>query len=261
MSKAVQLQIPEPCHENWHNMISQAQGRFCGSCQKMVVDFSVMSDKEILDYISNASQHMCGRFSNDQLNREIKVAENKRRFSWAYVWNLLLATFLLTDSYGQGKPVVKKKPVTTKKPVNKNKPNIQPGNLLPMMGAVAVIEPDQLILPAPREISGAVLEEFSTKPIPNASVFIKGISKGTMTDSMGNFHLQIDKADTVELVISSIGYVSKTLVLDSKTNLQDVKVLMSEAYESVTSGVIVVGYKVPRKEKIKRTVIVLCLLF
>lgn len=109
MAEAIQIHIPEPCHESWHNMTPKEQGRFCGSCQKIVVDFSVMTDKELLDYFSTASQNMCGRFAPDQLNKDIKAAENKKRFSWAYFWNVLLATFLFTESYAQGKPVMKKK--------------------------------------------------------------------------------------------------------------------------------------------------------
>jgi len=50
MPKAIQLNIPKPCHENWNAMSPKEQGRYCGSCQKTVVDFSVMSDKEIVDY-------------------------------------------------------------------------------------------------------------------------------------------------------------------------------------------------------------------
>lgn len=102
MPKTVQIQISQPCHESWHNMTPNEQGRFCGSCQKIVVDFSAMNDKELLEYIANAAGYTaCGRFSNGQLNRKIKTAENKRRFSWAYVWNVLLATFMITEANAQ----------------------------------------------------------------------------------------------------------------------------------------------------------------
>jgi hypothetical protein len=81
MLKSVQIQIPKPCHENWNNMTPDERGRFCGSCQKIVVDFTVMSDKELLDYISNvAGQPTCGRFSYHQLNTGIKTTESKKRF-------------------------------------------------------------------------------------------------------------------------------------------------------------------------------------
>lgn len=120
MPKAVQIHIPQPCHENWHNMTPNEQGRFCGSCQKTVIDFSAMSDKELLEYIANVSGYTaCGRFSNDQLNRTIKTTENKRRFSWAYVWNILLATFMITEANAQVCPKKKRAMV----PTSINKPD------------------------------------------------------------------------------------------------------------------------------------------
>ena len=104
MSKAIYVHIPKPCHENWHNMTPKEQGRYCGSCEKIVIDFTKMSDKELLSYFTKATgQPVCGRFANDQLNRRIAPATNNNRFSPAYVWNLLLATALFFESCGDGK--------------------------------------------------------------------------------------------------------------------------------------------------------------
>src|SRR5687768_10364685 len=83
MRKSLHLQIPEPCHESWNKMTPNEQGRFCLSCSKTVVDFSMMTDKELLDYFSTASQYVCGRFSNDQLNKDITATQHKKRFSLA----------------------------------------------------------------------------------------------------------------------------------------------------------------------------------
>lgn len=92
-------------------MTPNEQGRYCSSCRKTVIDFSMMSDREMLDHMANISGYTaCGRFSNDQLNKKIKVTENKRRFSCAYVWNIILATFLVTEANAQIKPK-KKVPV------------------------------------------------------------------------------------------------------------------------------------------------------
>ena len=238
MAEAIQIHIPEPCHENWHNMTPKDQGRFCGSCQKTVVDFSVMTDNELLDYISKSSQHVCGRFSNDQLNTDLKKTENKRRFSWAYCWNLLLATLLITEAKAQGKPVVKKKPA------------VQQMDLLPRMGAIAVVEPEQLELPPPREINGTVLDSYTNKPLPGASVYVKGAGTGMATDSLGNFHLRVNKGDTV--IVSYVGYTTQTMVVDSNTNWQPVKMVMLELQG--TLGIVYVQHKVPKKEKVKRVI-------
>ena len=50
MKKEIYVHIPEPCHENWEQMTPVQQGRYCGSCCKQVVDFSQMSDKQVLLY-------------------------------------------------------------------------------------------------------------------------------------------------------------------------------------------------------------------
>jgi len=94
MDKSIRVQVKEPCHENWQNMTENEKGRFCGSCQKTVVDFTLMSDKQILDHLSKASGGTCGRFANDQLDREMKAEVVKPKSRWAYFINLLIPIFL-----------------------------------------------------------------------------------------------------------------------------------------------------------------------
>ena len=48
MSKKIQLEIPEPCNKNWDKMTPFDKGRFCDSCQKAVVDFTGMSDAQLV---------------------------------------------------------------------------------------------------------------------------------------------------------------------------------------------------------------------
>lgn len=77
MSKKIEFRIPQPCHENWGKMISVEQGKFCMACKKTVVDFSMMSDQEILLYLSKSTGNVCGRFIPEQLSREINISEEK----------------------------------------------------------------------------------------------------------------------------------------------------------------------------------------
>ena len=102
MDKSIRVQVKEPCHENWQNMTENEKGRFCGSCQKTVVDFTLMSDKQILDHLSKATGKTCGRFANDQLDRELKAKVVKPKSKWAYFINLLIP-IVFTSSGGNTK--------------------------------------------------------------------------------------------------------------------------------------------------------------
>src|SRR5471030_2658656 len=79
---ALSIHIPEPCHEDWQQMTPVDKGRFCQSCAKQVVDFSVMSDQQILNYISNAPGKLCGRFANDKLQRPLLPAKPEKKKMW-----------------------------------------------------------------------------------------------------------------------------------------------------------------------------------
>jgi hypothetical protein len=105
-SSSLKLHIPEPCHESWKDMTPKEQGRFCASCSKIVVDFSVMTDRQMLDYFTNYSGNTCGRFANDQLNRVIdpQVRHSKGWFRYMLA-AMLPAVFFGGRAYAQGKPV------------------------------------------------------------------------------------------------------------------------------------------------------------
>jgi hypothetical protein len=217
-------------------MTPAEQGRFCGSCQKTVVDFTLMTDNELLDYFSKAPAHTCGRFFNDQLNRDLEPTVIKKRYTWAYVWNIVLATFLVTKADAQ---VVKKKTPEVQLP---EKAPITQGE----MGTVAIK------LPKTRELKGVVLDSSNTRhPLAGASIFVKDESIGTVSDSLGNFSLAIEDDRPVDLIISYIGYTTQTITIDGNTDWKNLQVIMSASDITdhiFTGGVVVVGYKIPKKK-------------
>ncbi|ABG60907.1 hypothetical protein [Cytophaga hutchinsonii] len=81
------IQIKNPCDADWQKMTPDTAGKFCSSCEKVVVDFSKMSDTEIKDYfIVHFQQKTCGRFLTSQVDRELKT-DSKNYF------HLLFNTF------------------------------------------------------------------------------------------------------------------------------------------------------------------------
>lgn len=69
------VQLTKPCQENWENMLPSEQGRFCQICEKQVIDFSAMTDTEILDFWQNPKNRTfsCGQFTEKQLSEGIEM--------------------------------------------------------------------------------------------------------------------------------------------------------------------------------------------
>jgi hypothetical protein len=226
MPKSIQLNIAEPCHENWQKMTPQQQGRFCGSCQKTVVDFTMMSDQEVLNYFLKADHNVCGRFADDQLNKELKVTEKKKRFSWTYVWNILVVTFLAVKADAQVEP----KPKTPVATID---------HLPKMMGKVAYVPPTNSEKPI--SIRGNVIDGKNNQPVIGASVSIKGTGLGGTVNNAGKFKVKVDNKEAIVLEFSAIGYETLTLDVSDFANLQNIQVTLKPAATNLKE-VSVIGY-------------------
>jgi hypothetical protein len=96
------ISIPMPCGQNWHNMPADKNGRHCAACSKTVVDFTGMSDTEILLYLQQRNDAVCGRFSNHQLNRPLK-----KQFSIIQLFNMnkiaatIISFIMVKNSHAQ----------------------------------------------------------------------------------------------------------------------------------------------------------------
>src|SRR6201995_415601 len=69
------IQIPEPCQQSWHKMLPEYKGRYCPHCAKTVVDFTAMTDAQIVDLFEKSNGKLCGRFESAQLSKEINKVE------------------------------------------------------------------------------------------------------------------------------------------------------------------------------------------
>jgi hypothetical protein len=211
MSKKIQLTVPKPCHENWENMNPVEKGRFCNSCEKQVVDFSDMSDRQIAEFFKKPSiGSVCGRFMSDQLDREIVIP--KKRVPWfKYFFQIALPAFIFSIKGSsqalQGKVAISRNDTL---PVHR-----------PTMG---------LISPTCTQPSGMlevkVLDE-THKPIPYASIITGVMGKGGVTNKNGVFNLDKSELNVlVNIIISSGGYQKKELSARSIANEKSLIVLL-----------------------------------
>lgn len=64
------LSIPEPCSETWEQMTPCGTGKFCGSCQKTVIDFTDYSEAQIAAFFADKrGESVCGRFYAAQIEK------------------------------------------------------------------------------------------------------------------------------------------------------------------------------------------------
>ncbi|KAB2917715.1 MAG: hypothetical protein F9K23_04850 [Bacteroidetes bacterium] len=98
--------IPTPCHENWDKMSPTVQGRFCSLCSKTVVDFTRMSDEEVLNYFANhKNENICGRIKKQpqlpEITIHIPASTIHRRYNYfqTFLLALLLSFGLLLTGF------------------------------------------------------------------------------------------------------------------------------------------------------------------
>jgi hypothetical protein len=75
----VALEIKQPCGEPWAGMTRSGHGRYCMNCQKSVIDFTGMNDRQILAIIVQANGKVCGRLNKDQLARPLDLGGAEQR--------------------------------------------------------------------------------------------------------------------------------------------------------------------------------------
>jgi hypothetical protein len=243
----IQLSIPTPCHEDWQQMTPSEQGRFCGACQKTVVDFTNMSDNQIIAYFKEPRASVCGRLHPDQINRDI--TQPKKRLPWVrHFFTITLPAFLWSlKSSGQTTRIGRVAPVLNAVPSVKGDTIIASGNcwqgmnraLENEMGDVAIVRNSAT------KISGQVTDE-SGNPIAHASIAIKGARQGVMADQKGFFLLSAKELQGSKIEISAIGFYSEEITIND-TSFLNVK-LKTWADSGQLGGVIVVT-KVRKKSE------------
>jgi hypothetical protein len=93
--KKMNINIASPCHENWDAMTSSDKGKFCASCQKTVVDFTNMSDREIIEYFSKSTGSVCGRLTDEQLSKDIVIPP--KPIPWVkYFFRITFPAFIMS---------------------------------------------------------------------------------------------------------------------------------------------------------------------
>jgi hypothetical protein len=197
-------------------MTPDDKGRFCKSCRKQVVDFSSMSDEQLIALFRKpASGGTCGRFKPDQLDRPLEPS--RKRLTWLrYFFSLVLPVFFFSRASGQklmGKPSFPDKD-TSRIPIDhelRTLGMIMPSHISPVDADTSTrirVEPVKVTQVL---VAGRVVDE-ENKGIPFASVQITQNGKIIKADAEGRFSFIAASDRLLEFVCSADAYASTTYI-------------------------------------------------
>lgn len=197
----IQLSIAEPCDKNWANMQPEEQGRFCTSCKKNVIDFTVMDNKEMYTTILKSDANICGRFNQAQLDIPLLQEVKKKQYWHKYFFSFLVPGFLFAKQAVAQKKIGKVKATTT------------------VCNTVTMGMVLREIVQKHFKFSGVVMDADSKEIISNASVQINERTDGVITDSAGNFTLTAKTTSpAITVIISAIGFKTKEIEMAIPAN-------------------------------------------
>jgi hypothetical protein len=237
--QTIKINIEDPCHENWDKMLEEekarpdgsvGRGKFCLACQKTVVDFSKMTNAQIIDYLNNTPGKICGRVAKHQLNTPISnYTVNKTPFFNKYVAGFLMAL-------GFYHPAKSQTPVT-------------PTEIHKTVGEIAV-RPN---VPANKKlvIKGRVIDAKTKKAIIGANINIVGSELNVVSDKNGHYTINVPtefQNASLELMISALGfetfYVSG---LDYQKTELTVTTKMQKEIEHLKGDIMIMGKIAPSR--------------
>ena len=94
----------------------------------------------------------------------------------------------------------------------------------------------QLGVAQTKMITGKVVDSVTRVPLQNVSITLKNSSRGTLTDTSGNFKITVDKS-VKRITFSITGYHSRTYAITDQPS-QELTVLLSKSYTKLADVVV-----------------------
>ena len=233
MKNSFSISVQEPCSENFDHFSKTRQGGFCNSCQKEVIDFTKLSNEQLIQHFEKDNGKTCGRFMKSQLKNYspmIHNDSNKKIVSKGLALMTFSLLSLCTVSNLQGQEVASNEPQVKIAAATNAAPFV--------IGEITLDK---------HTVTGTVLDQDDL-PLGGVNVVLKGTAEGTQTDFDGRFEFPIPLDVNDILVFSYIGYGKKEhKVTASETDNQDITIRFDLSDIELMGEVVVGGaYKSKR---------------
>jgi hypothetical protein len=236
MKSNFSLSITKPCSEKWSSFTPTSGGGFCSSCSQTVIDFTAMTDDEILNFFANKPSHTCGRFRPNQL-RDYSATLPTTKLP--HQLTLLKAGVVGLMLMLMSRPASAETDTRSAMLGLVNTESISYKNKL-------VINPDVFF----GKVSGVVKDEFG-EVLPGVNVILKGTTVGTVTDSEGRYELKGEISAGDVIVFAFIGLETQEFVVP-KTFSGELNMVMITMDMTVMGEVAIAGPYEPQPSGLRK---------
>jgi len=185
MKNSLSLSVPKPCSEKWENFKPAGNGAYCGSCSKVVVDFTTMSDAEVMAFFRKPHSKTCGRFKLEQLKTYDPIATPKVHPGYKFLRAGLMSLMLTMATR-------------------------------PSTAMNSMISTEQTVNVSQAHAVRGIVVDAENTPLPGVNVVKKGTPVGTTTDVNGKFTFPEQLENGEVLIFSLIGPVVEYTVSDDE---------------------------------------------
>lgn len=237
----MQINISNPCSEDWSSMTNNEKGRFCQNCKKTVVDFSQMELFEIKSYLEQQSNKVCGRIPSHKLDSFNSTYQALPSPSLIRNWTLA-AVMTGVISF----PTIAQQTNTAIIPTSSLAIYSFPEKISDIN-----VENNNIVTPPTGDsivLAGKVMDQ-SGEVLPFVKVSIEGKKAQVSTDFDGLFHLKVPKsAETAIISVYSIGMTPRLISFVPNQSKTDFVIVLEE--EELLMGM--VHYLSPKEIKKNR---------
>jgi hypothetical protein len=203
-SKKAILSIANPCSENWGKMSDAACGKFCGACQKHVIDFTAMSDTELGRIINTIKGEICGRMTPEQMNRPIVLETYPSH--WSARWLVALSALASFSGTLLAKPM-------------HHLPDI---NIFQNNTSSIIPELNSFHGDSTRSVKIKIIDDRTNEPVQFATILVNEINFNITTNEYGFAEILISESyrhDTLNFKIFRVGYKTTDVHLNLRENV------------------------------------------
>jgi hypothetical protein len=216
----MKITIPAPCEQKWSEMKSCGLNRFCTNCEKEIIDFTYYSDAALRKVIEEKGGKICGKFTENQLNRELVNLPKKQSFFGKFSAKWLSFYLLLSSPFE-----TLKAQVTTEQSATWKTDSFD----------------------STKNIISGIVVDAQNEPIPFVKIKLMELEKMAITDMDGKFRFVFEDStnSTYSIEAWSLGFEDTSRITKVLPNSTDIRIELKdtkvEAIEIV--GIIVVQPK------------------